>query len=483
MAWCHCDICTFFLLLSFSLIDGLRLRGKSDGDDWDLCADEGQLLPQTGRVRFGWGRSWVFSTLPVGAACSVNSFGEDPKPNIRKNCYCAAKAAGGTASNDAKEDFGTVWKRCSAAEGDTCQCTNQMRFGTGSRWLVANVSQNVSGMTCSASSFAGLDPSVGKPKECWCDIPAPHRRRTGLAIVMLSRHPSNFDVWLEYHLGHMEVDHVFVEIEDTPDFNEILKKLKNNWVQRVTVWKSMPAPGSDSRPVDDYESLQKRQLIAMMRAKESSLKMGINWLIHMDDDELLHSPSHRPAGEILASTPAEFEEAYIPNVEAVYTSSSTNNCFTETSTININPFKFNSYANGKAAVRVTDERAYPAGPHQWRDSSGYALPAIHFDRQPFGAPLMIVHFESCPFGRWEDKFWELGNTSPEKIKKIPFKFYRQSIEMMQHCRETGNSRAEGCSDSAFRDFWSKWKTAQNPSLSSEDLMPLDIPWSQILATA
>merc|ERR1712232_776386 len=152
---------------------------------------------------------------------------------------------------------------------------------------------------------------------------------------------------------------------------------------------------------------------------------------------------HRPAGEILAAMSASFSQVYIPNVEAVYKSSSVQHCFAETSTMNRNRYKFTSYANGKAAVRTLDQDeergndgdgVHPAGPHQWRTRDNVEPRSIHLEDEPFGPPLMVVHFESCPLLRWEDKYWELGNTSPEKVRKIPFKFYRDSITMMERCK-------------------------------------------------
>jgi len=314
---------------------------------------------------------------------------------------------------------------------------------------------------------------------------------------MLSRHPPDLKLWLQYHVGYMGIDHVFMQVEDTPKFNSTLHSLPPALQQRVTIWRGS-APGSqvaadsslvDTRPADDYETLQKRQVRAMSKAKEASAQMGIGWLVHIDDDELLHAPFHRPVGEILAAMPTGYDQAYIPNTEAVYPSADIQSCFAETTELNANMFKFNSYANGKAAVRVSDYVARPAGPHQWRDQEGRELPSIHLDREPFGPPLMVVHFESCPFARWEDKFWELGNTARSKVEQIPFRFYRESIQRMQDCRAASPSDVRGdlangaaaseCNEQSLKEFWASWKTEANPTLTSKDLMPLRIPWQRI----
>jgi len=312
-----------------------------------------------------------------------------------------------------------------------------------------------------------------------------------VAIVLLSRRAPDLKTWLQYHLDYMGVTHVFMDVEDSPHFDEAWQTLSQADKDRVSVWKNSPTGDqADARPVDDYTTLQARQLSAMRRAKTASKQMGIDWLLHIDDDELLYAPLQRAIGEILATVPNGFDQAYLPNIEAVYDSADVKSCFTETSKVNMNRYTFVSYANGKSAVRVANEDAQPAGPHQWRNSQNQELSSIHLDAEQFGSPVWLVHFESCPFARWEDKFWELGNTSPAKVDGIPFKFYKQSITRMMHCRnrkERGEAfleqDGEECSQASLKDLWSRWKTAQNPAIKRMDLMPITIPWAKIKAMA
>jgi len=296
----------------------------------------------------------------------------------------------------------------------------------------------------------------------------------------------------------MGVERVFVEVEDSPKLNATLSALPLDYQKRVTLWYTASGNYSERateakhdrqhRPTDDYETLQSRQLTAMARAKDEALAAGIQWLIHIDDDELLYSPMKRSLSDVLGSIPDDVEQAYIPNVEAVYPSADIKSCFTETAEVNMNRYEFVSYANGKSAVRLDGPSGadlVPAGPHLWRESYGNEPPSLHLDEEPFGTPLFVVHFESCPFSRWKDKYWELGNTDQEKIDRIPFQFYRESIERMQHCARTGISHPEKassaeCSDQELKDLWSSWKTEANRRIAHKDLMPIQIPWQRIL---
>jgi hypothetical protein len=405
-------------------------------------------------------------------------------------CECAGIASATLwEQHKVKDDMGLTWSRC-AKEGQQCQCdSGTVRFGSTSRWVVSEQSPTKGlNILCSSQAFDGKDPALGKPKECWCMAPpSSPLAKPGVAIVLLSRRAPDLKTWLQYHLNYMGVEHVFMDVEDSPHFDEAWRTLSKADQDRVTVWrKSMGENQGDSRPVDDYTTLQARQLKAMSRAKMACKQMGIDWLLHIDDDELLYAPLHRPIGEILSSVPTGFDQAYIPNVEAIYSSSDVNSCFTETSKVNMNRYTFVSYANGKAAVRVSDDEAEPAGPHQWRTPQGLEVKSIHLDAETFGSPVWLVHFESCPFTRWEDKFWELGNTSPAKVNGIPFKFYKQSITRMMQCRtrkQAGESfleeDGEECSQNALKDLWSRWKTDRNPAIRQQDLMPITIPWDRI----
>eukprot|EP00933_Yihiella_yeosuensis_P054105 TRINITY_DN5245_c2_g1_i1.p1 TRINITY_DN5245_c2_g1~~TRINITY_DN5245_c2_g1_i1.p1 ORF type:complete len:568 (+),score=117.94 TRINITY_DN5245_c2_g1_i1:151-1854(+) len=480
---------------------------------WSRCGMEGEALQRAGLVRFGYEDKWTMADLPTGSECSLASFNqEDPRPFTRKVCECAVglavtqtSALTSTNANSVQE-LGVEWQRC-AGEGQTCACSSgEVRYGEGTRWASLKSSTST---TCSTASFKG-DPSYGRVKECWCmtgkaDVP-PKK----VAVVMLSRHPADIKTWLKYHLNYLGLHHVFIQVEDSPDIPKSIAELPQDMVKKVTLWgwgqedeedqEDLPATSllrvsqtkkaaasadadkEDKRPTDDYTSLQARQLKAMTRAKTACQRKNIDWLIHIDDDELLYAPYQRKIGDLLAETPELFDQAFIPNVEAVYPSASTTNCFADTKEVNIDVQSYQGYVNGKTAIRA-NSKAYPAGPHLWRGPNGSPSNGLHLDKEPFGAPLLVVHYESCPFGRWQDKFFELGNTSPDAVDKIPFPFYRESITKMQLCKNFDgsiNRELDECTQDKLMAFWEGWKTEHNSRYERSNLMPINIPWDQIL---
>jgi len=459
---------------------------------WRSCANEDEFITEPGATtRFGFGGAWKEASLPSsGAPCSAQAFGGgDPVPGIRKVCECSDTNTG----SDKREELGVVWDRC-AHEGGQCRCpSGPVRFGLGARWVLSKPGVPTEQIMCTSTSFRNVDPDLGAPKECWCQQPHPQLPKNRVALVTSSRRPTDFGTWLRYHLDYMQVEHIFLHLEDTPGFHEFWKTVPPSHQKRVTLWEDNLASEVDkeNRPSDDYSSLQARQIATMKRAREAAMTMGIDWLLHIDDDELLYSPERKPVGEILAGLPQSVSQAFVPNVEAVYPSPDIKSCFPEVSKANTNPYTYVSYVNGKAAVRVAgaDDDVIPAGPHEWQSSVGLMLPSIHLDQEPFGTPLFVLHFESCPVVRWEEKYWELGNTSPEKLKAIPFGFYRESIQKMQHCGKwrpgasgvNQQTRPAECSEDALKALWAEHKTMKNPAFREQDMMPVEIPWVSILA--
>lgn len=466
---------------------------------WEPCAAEGEMIPIAGRVRFGYGLAWTESRLIEGDVCNVASFGgADPAPGIRKECECSS---GGEGIDDARmrPDLGDMWVQC-ASEGGECTCAGRVRFGAGARWVATEAPRTglraPQKTSCQAASFGGSDPYFSMKKECWCEQTSKTARPIAkVAIVLVSRKPPDLATWVKYHLDYAGVDHIFLQIEDTPEFKSLYEALSPSRRSRITMWSSAEEAATTSsandvgkRPQDDYSTLQARQVATMSRARKIAQETGIDWLVHIDDDELLYVPTHRKVGEVLAALPTLYRQAYVPNVEALYKDATVKNCFAETSSVNTNPYAFVSYANGKSAVRVGKaggDDLVPAGPHQWKSATGLDVSSVHLDREPFGAPLLVVHFESCPFTRWEDKFWELGNTSPDKIKGIPFPFYRDSISRFQLCdrlkMKPGVKLDPQCSQEALQELWSHYKTKANRLIRRQDVMPINIPWKSILA--
>ena len=102
---------------------------------------------------------------------------------------------------------------------------------------------------------------------------------TRLAITLMTRKPHRFDWWLRYHKS-LGVCHFFIHCEDTPELLELLDSDEFRGFVTVT-------SGEDASP-DNYYTLQQRQEAQVRRSLKLCRVQRIPWLLHIDDDEILH---------------------------------------------------------------------------------------------------------------------------------------------------------------------------------------------------
>lgn len=462
---------------------------------WKRCAVEGQVLSNSGHVRFGWGDSWVSQVVHSGMPCSVSSFAADPIPYTVKICECDAQVqllsdVGATQVDKVDSathmDFGVAWTRC-AKEDEQCNCkSGKVRFGQGDRWVHTQL-QGSSTVQCNMKSLGVPDPLWRVRKECFCQSSEAGPARAKVAIALMSHEPVDISTWLRYHLLYMGLEHVFLQLEQTPEFDASFAKLPESIKGKITLLQPSSAWGHGP-PQDNYKTLQGRQISLMSTAQKVAANMGMDWLVHVDDDELLYSNSGRHLGDVLAAMPLEIRQLHLPNEEAIYPSPEVQSCFLETSEVLTSKTKYASYANGKAAIRLLYQKELtPAGPHMWATLDGRLPTTIDLNKETFGSPLTVLHYESCPFKRWEDKFVGLAKTTQDLIATMPFPFYQESIELIQKCSRSGGNSSSAvfleipqCQKSDMVNLWSNWKTFKNPNLNKQDLMPIQIPWAEIM---
>jgi hypothetical protein len=132
-----------------------RALDASAGADagWTPIAGEHQAFAVDGTqtVRYGIGSDWITKRVTGGGECSNEWFGVDPSYGIVKQCDVGGPAV----------DAG--WTRvASENEGFAVDGMQTVRYGSGSTWLVKNVT---GGGRCSNEWF-GNDPLVGVVKQC-----------------------------------------------------------------------------------------------------------------------------------------------------------------------------------------------------------------------------------------------------------------------------------------------------------------------------
>jgi hypothetical protein len=147
--------------------------------DWRACANEGQVCSFNGEVlvRFGTadGR-YAFRVAEGQQPCTVEAFGTDPAPGVRKRCEVSTAwrkdaryrgwrdADGGRGFNPQGLDARAQnrWRYCANEGGDCAVKTpSRVRFGANGRYNTLTVADRV---VCNVRTFR--DPAPGQPKVC-----------------------------------------------------------------------------------------------------------------------------------------------------------------------------------------------------------------------------------------------------------------------------------------------------------------------------
>ena len=227
-----------------------------------------------------------------------------------------------------------------------------------------------------------------------------------VSIVALMRKPVDLPLWFRHH-RKMGIKKFYIRLEDSPGWDDYLASQKDVYYEIHQSDKSG----------NNYETLQNRQIDFVNKCLGIARDDGIQWMFHIDSDELLHGSL-----ALLDDLDNKYNCIRIENAEAVFDEDS-ESCFEASKFIKCNrvnaPCK--SYANGKGAGRIVDG-VILAGPHHFAFNG--QIHGKHVYETPF-EKLHVLHFDSCTLGAWLEKFYHL---SKQKKANIPFEYYNESIK-------------------------------------------------------
>ena len=242
-------------------------------------------------------------------------------------------------------------------------------------------------------------------------------KRSNIAFVSLIRNPIDLPLWLKYH-RKLGIQRFFIRLEDSPSWEEYLKDMPDVVLEI----------GESDKAGNNYSTLIERQIKfvneTLVRARNMS---DIEWLVHIDADELLHGNIRK-----LTSLPDSIKTIKFENAEAIFDKTRQDTCFSATNFLRCGknaPCK--SYVNGKPAGRIHDPAVSLAGPHDFAYGGKIDGEGDFQYKMPFDT-LHILHFEGCTFGAWVEKFFHLSKN--DKADN-PFAYYKSSIETAKTAHE------------------------------------------------
>jgi len=225
-----------------------------------------------------------------------------------------------------------------------------------------------------------------------------------------------------YHLSL--VDKLYIWVDDP-------KEVENPCIphdHRINV-----SGGSQVRNDAGHRMLIRRQNENVVRAVQMCIQDGIEWLMHLDSDELLFSPMSgkvSPSWNALAA--AGVGQVTFANHEVcpVWIA---DNVFRDCIYFKANGrMPFNFYGNGKSAARVTN-RIRPDGPHRFQGYDG---------RHMHSSEAVILHYTCATYDLWLRKYRIRGEFSnhwdDNKTYPIDMPFHLRSRDVCRACCLSGN---------------------------------------------
>lgn len=240
-------------------------------------------------------------------------------------------------------------------------------------------------------------------------------------VTTLRNADATLDYFVAYHLS-VGFDHLFLFFDDPDDVSfdryeghPAVTAVKNT-VSLRRRWQQTRS-AAENYPFANQEVMA-RQIMNAHVAGQMALHRGIDWLLHIDSDELFYSPTEPIADHFAGLSARGIDVARYLNHEAIPETSRVQNFFTEVSLFkrNRNTFTpqqanwfrnhvevqgpyFSFYDNGKAAALVTD-LTRPMGVHEFEGSTE----PVCLTHGP-----VILHFPCCGFDHFLAKYQTLGH--------------------------------------------------------------------------
>ncbi|MDY7573700.1 glycosyltransferase family 2 protein [Actimicrobium sp. CCI2.3] len=222
-----------------------------------------------------------------------------------------------------------------------------------------------------------------------------------IAIVCTVRNPSpSFTTWVHHHCQLVDRLYIYLDSPTEADFSAVPAD--------PAVCTSTGARKSDfSGP----SGVMQRQCKNVLHALTKCVIDGIDWLIHIDSDELIYSPEQN-LKKYFYQVDSKVSCVRFINHEAVSTYEA-KNLFKEQKLFKKNQdFRmpddappvdkdclFLGYMNGKSAVRV-EKCICPKGPHEFKVMDGEVI---------LEEGICILHYMSATYNDWLKKCAELGD--------------------------------------------------------------------------
>lgn len=249
------------------------------------------------------------------------------------------------------------------------------------------------------------------------------------AIVCMTHCPFYLEDWIQHH-QELGFDRIYLRLEGERT-GSFLQKLASYPIIRILEYQYYPMG-------DQMD----RQGFLVQNAIIESKKENIDFLLHIDDDELFFLYGNVSLHSFLEKYRNHRDFLHFGNVEAVYpeTDQPTQKmCFQKTK--KFTPcFKTycRGYGNGKSMACIRNcPSIQPFGVHFF---SGKAVEIPTEE-------AIILHYESCDYEDWK---WKFSKSNPS-VSTFPF-YKKSSVQLQKYQECLQNRKNEECEADLFRFY-------------------------------
>lgn len=270
-----------------------------------------------------------------------------------------------------------------------------------------------------------------------------------IGIISSQRNPPDAARWMRFHVD-VGIDAFYLTIEDTPALGPMMTRmavdLSKQTGRPITVYYENDN-AIDRSKEDNYTDLQTRQRIRVDKMLQKAHKDGVEWVFHIDDDELLYPGSKDAIStwpQVLSDVAPSCASVHLQNWEGFSPEQPKSSWVTDPGVRYLPQscaHHFAAYANGKSASRTTPGQS-SHGPHHFKGGKECELPE---------SSGVVLHHEALSMGagdvppeRWIQKNELRLN---DDMSKIPFVATHDAVKAVR----SGN-RAE------MEEVWKKYRS-------------------------
>eukprot|EP01083_Nonionella_stella_P291720 992409_1 len=250
---------------------------------------------------------------------------------------------------------------------------------------------------------------------------------------------ANLAYFLDHHFD-IGICHVFLRVQDSPSARYVLSESKYHgkvspiWVEDWPAFEVNESKASLAAKGKEFDDLLHSRDHFLKESAEQSKKYGIEWIIQLDEDELLYDHAMNNISDIFKGISSDVLEVHFQIYESMTDTSSesvhvhhrfTTNLFYKGSRLGCN--------SGKSAFRVGSALIQDGSTHfKFPEHYSNPPPRSVYLKEVQAEDSMILHFESSAFIEWVRFFSDYPAVD---VSMWPSEFYKNSHHEVDALRD------------------------------------------------